>query len=124
MNKAYSPWRFLLEQADLDHGPKRPYAQTSLENRSSIRYPVVISAKLERGDPVVIVDLSQSGLTLAGADNLQRGERHGVELPGTHLRLIDVIWNEGFLTGCCFTDILRSDLFERLVTDYGRSDTV
>ena len=58
----------------------------------------------ESGTPVIIHDLSVTGLSLETSDPLSVGERLLVDLPSRGATCARVVWREGALFGCEFEE--------------------
>ncbi len=103
---------------DVNHS----YTQAAMEDRCAARSRVKIAAKLRpRGDTGFIVnvcDLSPAGFACEAITSMRPGRICWLTIPGYQGMQAEVVWNDGAIVGCAFSQFLNQAIFDRLVQLY------
>jgi hypothetical protein len=101
------------------------YAVAAQEDRCSPRTIVKIAASLRRsGDRpfnVVMRDISVAGFSCEAVTSMRPGARCWLNLTGLEGQLAEVMWNDGTVVGCAFSNLLSSAVLDRILDRHGFS---
>lgn len=99
--------------------PKDAYAKAVQEDRCGERIILDIPSQLRPSGmhafPVTVCDISISGFSCETVSHMRPGDRCWLTLPGLASQQAEVIWNNGFLIGCAFTNLLSPAVLSRVV---------
>ena len=84
---------------------RRGFARRLLSLRGSA------STAVETGIPILVQDLSRSGLLIQTREHLSVGDVLRVELPGNPVIEAKIVWQRGSLVGCRFREALSQGSF-------------
>jgi hypothetical protein len=100
----------------------KSYAQAALEDRCVPRTPVRINAKLRpRGDTgfnVKVCDLSTAGFACEAVTSMRPGRLCWLTIPGYEGFEAEVVWNDGAVVGCAFSNFINQAIFDRIAKMY------
>ena len=87
------------------------YEHAAQEDRSAPRVRLNIPASMRpSGSPgfsVIVKDLSLSGVACEALTGMKGGTRVWLKLPGLAALQAEIMWNDGTMVGCAFTDLLN-----------------
>lgn len=63
----------------------------------------------------LVLDVSTTGMRIRTLSPLRLGQAFWVRLPGIEAHMITVKWNEGFVSGCSFTEPLAECVLKHLL---------
>jgi hypothetical protein len=103
------------------------YDIAAQEDRSAPRHKITIPAQLRqsggRGFQTVVQDLSLSGFSATAVNRMHPGAVCWLTLPGLESLQAEVIWWEGALCGCAFTQLMSPIVHDNLLSRF-RGDGV
>lgn len=93
-----------------------------LEDRSAPRISLSLPAKLRASNQsafsVTIKDLSLSGFACHALSSMPLGARCWLKMPGMESMQAEVVWNDGFMIGCSFQNLLNQVVLDSLIARY------
>ena len=99
------------------------YDDAALEDRSSSRIRIRIPATLRpsgvTGFGVVVTNLSLSGFACEATTGMSAGARCWLGLPGLAPLQAEVIWNNGVMVGCAFSNLLNRSILDSILNRFG-----
>lgn len=99
------------------------YDQAALEDRSAPRIALCIPATLRpsgvTGFAVRVNNLSLSGFACEATTGIPIGGRCWLALPGLSPLQAEVVWNNGVMVGCAFTNLLYSSVLDAILNRFG-----
>lgn len=99
------------------------YDDAALEDRSAPRITLKIPAALRpsgaTGFTVVVTSLSLSGFACEAASGIPVGGRCWLALPGLSPLQAEVIWNNGTMVGCAFSNLLNRAILDAILNRFG-----
>lgn len=99
------------------------YGDAALEDRSSPRVTLKIPATLRpsgiTGFSVNVTNLSLSGFACEAATGIPVGGRCWLSLPGLSPLQAEVIWNNGNMVGCAFSNLLNRAILDTILNRFG-----
>jgi hypothetical protein len=99
------------------------YDDAALEDRSSPRIILKIPATLRpsgvTGFSVVVTNLSLSGFACEATSGMPIGARCWLALPGLSPLQAEVIWNNGVMVGCAFSNLLNASILDSILNRFG-----
>ena len=99
------------------------YDDAALEDRSSPRVMLKIPATLRpsgvTGFGVVVTNLSLSGFACEATTGMPVGARCWLALPGLAPLQAEVIWNNGVMVGCAFSNLLNRSILDSILNRFG-----
>lgn len=110
-----------------DMPPRSPftitnYAHAAQEDRSAPRIKIEIPAQMRpsgfTGFKVVVRDLSLSGFAAEALTGMKPGTRIWLSLPGLNGLQGEIVWNDGTMVGCSFTNLLNPAVYEAIIQKY------
>ena len=111
-----------MDISTLDKSPVY-YDDAALEDRSAPRIILKIPATLRpsgvTGFGVVVTNLSLSGFACEATTGMPIGARCWLTLPGLSSLQAEVIWNNGSMVGCAFTDLLNRSILDSILNRFG-----
>jgi hypothetical protein len=106
-----------LEKASLH------YDDAALEDRSAPRVILSIPAQLRpsgvTGFSVEVTNLSLSGFACEATSGMPVGARCWLALPGLSPLQAEVIWNNGQMVGCAFSNLLNRSVLDAILNRFG-----
>jgi hypothetical protein len=106
----------------LDKAPMY-YDDAALEDRSSPRIALSIPAQLRpsgvTGFGVRVTNLSLSGFACEATTGMPAGARCWLALPGLAPMQAEVIWNNGRVVGCAFSNLLNGSVLDAILNRFG-----
>lgn len=100
-----------------------PYDHAALEDRSAPRIKLHIPATLRpsgvTGFSVFVTNLSISGFACEATTGMPAGARCWLSLPGLSPLQAEVVWNNGAMVGCAFTDLLNRAVLDAILNRFG-----
>lgn len=101
------------------HKGQSPYDIASQEDRSALRVPIAIPARLRpaggRAVQTMVNDLSLSGFSATSIQRLHPGTICWLTLPGLESLQAQVVWWDHNLCGCAFASLLSPIVFENIL---------
>lgn len=98
------------------------YEHAAQEDRSAPRVRLSIPATMRpSGSPgfkVVVKDLSLSGVACEALTGMNGGTRVWLTLPGLAALQAEIMWNDGTMVGCAFTDLLNPAVLENVLARF------
>ena len=98
------------------------YEHAAQEDRSAPRIRLNIPATMRpSGSPgfaVIIKDLSLSGVACEALTGMKGGTRVWLTLPGLAALQAEIMWNDGTMVGCAFTDLLNPAVLENILARF------
>ena len=111
----------MLDQISAGHRFMR-YEDAVQEDRSAPRTRLNIPATMRpSGSPgftVVIKDLSLSGVACEALTGMKSGTRVWLTLPGLSALQAEIMWNDGTMVGCAFTQLLNPAVLENILARF------
>ncbi|WP_370187955.1 PilZ domain-containing protein [Qipengyuania sp.] len=108
------------------HKPQDRYALAAQEDRCAPRTKLTIPAQLRasggRAFQTVVHDLSISGFSAAAINRMHEGQLCWLTLPGLESLQAQVVWWEGSLVGCAFSELLSPIVHDSILARYGSVD--
>lgn len=99
------------------------YDDAALEDRSAPRIALMIPATLRpagiTGFGVKVTNLSLSGFACEATTGIPVGGRCWLALPGLSPLQAEVIWNNGSMVGCAFSDLINQSVLDAILNRYG-----
>lgn len=99
------------------------YDDAALEDRSSPRVVLHIPATLRpsgvTGFGVIITNLSLSGFACEATTGMPVAARCWLALPGLAPLQAEVIWNNGVMVGCAFSNLLNRSILDAILNRFG-----
>jgi hypothetical protein len=99
------------------------YDDAALEDRSAPRIELKIPATLRpagtTGFSVIVTNLSLSGFACEAATGIPVGGRCWLALPGLSPLQAEVIWNNGIMVGCAFSNLLNRSVLDSILNRFG-----
>jgi hypothetical protein len=106
----------------LDKAPMY-YDDAALEDRSAPRITLSIPAQLRpsgvTGFGVRVTNLSLSGFACEATTGMPSGARCWLALPGLSPMQAEVIWNNGQMVGCAFSNVLNRSVLDAILNRFG-----
>ncbi len=98
------------------------YEHAAQEDRSAPRVRLNIPASMRPsaspGFKVVVKDLSLSGVACEALTGMRAGTRVWLTLPGLAALQAEIMWNDGTMVGCAFTDLLNPAVLENVLARF------
>lgn len=98
------------------------YADAAQEDRSALRIRLLIPAQIRpsgfTGFSVLVKDLSLSGFAAEALTGMKPGTRVWLSLPGLSGLQAEIVWNDGTMIGCSFTNLLNQAILDSILTKY------
>ena len=98
------------------------YEHAAQEDRSAPRVKLHIPATMRpSGSPgfsVVVKDLSLSGVACEALTGMRSGTRVWLTLPGLAALQAEIMWNDGTIVGCAFTNLLNPAVLENVLARF------
>lgn len=99
------------------------YDDAALEDRSAPRITLHIPATLRpsgvTGFGVTVTNLSISGFACEATTGIPVGGRCWLALPGLSPLQAEVIWNNGIMVGCAFSNLLNRSVLDGILNRFG-----
>ena len=93
-----------------------------LEDRSAPRIALSLPAKLRASNAsafsVTVKDLSLSGFACHALSSMPQGTRCWLKMPGLETMQAKVVWNDGFMIGCSFHNLISQVVLDSLIARY------
>jgi hypothetical protein len=98
------------------------YEHAAQEDRCAPRVKLNIPATMRpSGSPgfkVIVKDLSLSGVACEALTGMKGGTRVWLTLPGLAALQAEIMWNDGTMVGCAFTDLLNPAVLENVLARF------
>lgn len=98
------------------------YADAAQEDRSAPRTKLRIPAQLRpsgfTGFSIIVKDLSLSGFAAEALTGMKAGTRVWLSLPGLAGLQAEMVWNDGTMVGCSFTNLLNPAVLESILKNF------
>jgi hypothetical protein len=98
------------------------YEHAAQEDRSAPRIKLNIPATMRPsaspGFKVVVKDLSLSGVACEALTGMKPGTRVWLTLPGLTALQAEIMWNDGTIVGCGFTNLLNPAVLENILARF------
>ena len=98
------------------------YEHAAQEDRSAPRIRLNIPATMRpSGSPgfkVIVKDLSLSGVACEALTGMKGGTRVWLTLPGLAALQAEIMWNDGTMVGCAFTQLLNPAVLENILARF------
>jgi PilZ domain len=98
------------------------YEHAAQEDRSAPRVKLNIPASMRpsasSGFKVIVKDLSLSGVACEALTGMGAGTRVWLTLPGLAALQAEIMWNDGTMVGCAFTDLLNAAVLENILARF------
>ena len=111
----------MLDQISAGHRFMR-YEDAAQEDRSAPRTRLNIPATMRpSGSPgfkVIVKDLSLSGVACEALTGMKSGTRIWLTLPGLSALQAEIMWNDGTMVGCAFTQLLNPAVLENILARF------
>lgn len=99
--------------------PSDSYALAAQEDRCAPRLRLSMNATLRpsgsTGFAVVIRDLSLGGFACEAVTGMRSGHLCWITLPGLSALQAEVVWNDGQMVGCAFSNLLNQAVLDDVV---------
>ena len=98
------------------------YEHAAQEDRSAPRIKLNIPATMRpsasSGFKVIVKDLSLSGVACEALTGMKAGTRVWLTLPGLSSLQAEIMWNDGVMVGCAFTNLLNPAVLENVLARF------
>ena len=98
------------------------YEHAAQEDRSAPRVRLGIPATMRpsaaSGFKVIVKDLSLSGVACEALTGMKAGTRVWLTLPGLSSLQAEIMWNDGTMVGCAFTNLLNPAVLENVLARF------
>ena len=98
------------------------YEHAAQEDRSAPRVKLNIPASMRPsaapGFKVIVKDLSLSGVACEALTGMKAGTRVWLTLPGLSALQAEIMWNDGTMVGCAFTNLLNPAVLENILARF------
>lgn len=98
------------------------YEHAAQEDRSAPRIKLHIPASMRPsaspGFKVIVKDLSLSGVACEALTGMKAGTRVWLTLPGLSALQAEIMWNDGTMVGCGFTNLLNPAVLENILARF------
>ncbi|MEY4500190.1 MAG: hypothetical protein RIS52_80 [Pseudomonadota bacterium] len=98
------------------------YSSAAQEDRCAprrvIQIPAILRPTSEHGYGVEVVDISVAGFSCRVVTRTPVGTRCWITLPGLSGLQSEVVWNNGTMVGCSFTNLLNAAVLDHLLSKF------
>lgn len=98
------------------------YHHAAQEDRCAPRHKLRIPASMRpsgsSGFSVIVKDLSISGFACEALTGMKAGTRVWLKLPNMEALQAEIVWNDGTMVGCSFTQLLNEAVMDNIAARY------
>ncbi len=102
------------------------YADAAQEDRcaprSRLRIPATMRQSGFSGFSIIVWDLSLFGFSAEACTGMKLGSRAWLNLPGLSALQAEIAWNDGFMVGCAFSNLLNQAVLDSILLRYTEQD--